>query len=145
MVAKAIALELGRIFSNSIPSDLNKDIPPMFNKGNTVMAITIIPMPPSHCKIDRQIKIPLEAFSILSKIVDPVVVIPDIDSKNESVKDKFNDEYMNGIEANNVIATHEKVVIINDCLILSILSTVWFEITIKEPIKMEKIDENKKV
>jgi hypothetical protein len=77
--------------------------------------------------------------------VDPVVVIPDIDSKNESVKDKFNDEYMNGIEANNVIATHEKVVIINACLILSILSSVWFEITIKEPIKMEKIDENKKV
>jgi hypothetical protein len=52
---------------------------------------------------------------------------------------------MNGIEANNVIATQEKVVIIKACLIFSILSSVWFEITIKEPIKMEKIDDNKKV
>jgi hypothetical protein len=78
-------------------------------------------------------------------MVEPVVVIPDIDSKKESVKERFKEEYMNGIEANNVMATQEKVVIIKACLIFSILSSVWFEITIKEPIKMEKIDDNKKV
>ena len=50
-----------------------------------VIAITIIPIPPSHCKMALQIRILFGALSKLVIIVDPVVVIPDIASKNEFV------------------------------------------------------------
>jgi hypothetical protein len=120
----AISFELGNIFSNSAPSDLNKDIPPIFKRGKTVIAITIIPIPPSHCNIDLQISTPLEAISMLSKIVEPVVVIPDMDSKNASVKDNLREENINGKLANKVMAIHEKEVIMNACLIFRLLCSV---------------------
>ena len=46
----------------------------------------MIPIPPSHCKIALQISILFGAASKFIIIVDPVVVIPDILSKKESVK-----------------------------------------------------------
>ncbi len=61
--------------------------------------------------------------------MDPVVVIPDIDSKKASVKESFKEEYMNGKEANKVMAIQEKEVIIKACLMLSIFSSVWFVIS----------------
>ena len=44
-------------------------------------------MPPSHCNKDRQINIPSVITSKSVIMVDPVVVIPDIDSKIASVKE----------------------------------------------------------
>ena len=51
-----------------------------------IVAITITPIPPSHCRSDLHTNIPGGEASMFMRIVDPVVVIPDIDSKNESVK-----------------------------------------------------------
>ena len=44
-------------------------------------------MPPSHCNKDRQINRPSVIASKSVIMVDPVVVIPDIDSKIASVKE----------------------------------------------------------
>ena len=49
------------------------------------MAITIIPIPPNHCNIALHNKIPFGVDSRFEIIVEPVVVIPDILSKNASV------------------------------------------------------------
>ena len=68
----------------------------MFIIGIKVIAIKITPIPPSHCSIDLHTSIPLGELSILLKIVAPVVVIPDILSKKESVIDKFNPEKKKG-------------------------------------------------
>jgi hypothetical protein len=92
-----------------------------------------------------QINTPLEDLSISSKIVDPVVVIPDIDSKKASVKESCKDEYINGKEANKVMAIQEKEVIIKACLMLRLFSSVWFVMSKRNPIKMEKKDQNKKL
>ena len=43
-------------------------------------------MPPSHCNKARQSIMPGEATSIEVKIVEPVVVIPEMDSNSASVK-----------------------------------------------------------
>ena len=117
----------------------------MLSKGKTVIAITTIPIPPNHCKIALQIKTPLEAISILSKIVDPVLVISHINSKKASVKESCKDEYIKGKLANKVTAIHEKEVIINACLMLRVFSSVWQVISNRYPIKIEKKDQNKKL
>ena len=58
----------------------------MFNKGRIVIAITIIPIPPSHCNKDLQTNVPFDAFSTSGKIVDPVVVIPETLSKRRILR-----------------------------------------------------------
>ena len=81
---------LGTTFSGvSKFSALNSCIPPTLSIGKIAIAITITPIPPSHCRSDRQTKIPGGESSIFVSIVDPVVVIPDMDSKKEFVKFKF--------------------------------------------------------
>ena len=75
-----------------------------------MIAITITPIPPSHCKIALHIKI---LFGVLSKyviIVEPVVVIPDILSKKESTNDKLRSDNKNGIHPKIAILNHDKVV-----------------------------------
>lgn len=62
-------------------------MPPIFKRGITVKAITIIPMPPNHCKRARQSKIPGEVKSSPLMTVAPVVVNPEMASKKESVWD----------------------------------------------------------
>ena len=83
----ATSIVLGKIFSVlSGPSILNNCIPPTFNKGKIVIAITTIAIPPNHCIIALQSKI---LFGLLSRsviIVAPVVVIPDMLSKKASLK-----------------------------------------------------------
>ena len=56
-------------------------MPPIFSIGSTAIAITMMPMPPSHCRIARQIRIPGGAVSSPEMTVDPVVVKPDMASK----------------------------------------------------------------
>ena len=93
----ATSIVRGKIFSvESGPSILKSCIPPTFNKGRIVIAITTIPIPPNHCIIALHNKI---LFGLLSKseiTVAPVVVIPDILSKNASLKLKFSVESRNG-------------------------------------------------
>ena len=77
---------LGRIFSvDNGPSILKSCIPPTFNKGRIVIAITIIPIPPNHCIIALHNKILLGVSSKFVITVAPVVVIPDILSKKASL------------------------------------------------------------
>jgi len=67
-------------------------------------------MPPSHCKIALQIRIALGAEFKSVIIVEPVVVIPDILSKNESVKLKSRSEKKNGSEPNSATLIHDREV-----------------------------------
>ena len=53
--------------------------------GNTAIVKKTIPNPPIHCVILRQNKSPCGNDSILSKILAPVVVNPDMVSKKASV------------------------------------------------------------
>ena len=56
-------------------------IPPIDNIGKIAIAITIIPIPPNHCKSDLHNKIPYDTSSKLLITVEPVVVIPEVDTK----------------------------------------------------------------
>ena len=60
-------------------------MPPIFKIGKIAIAITIIPMPPNHWSIALQIKIDFDVESRFWITVAPVVVNPDIDSKNASI------------------------------------------------------------
>ena len=64
----------------------NSCMPPTFRIGSTAIAMTMMPMPPSHCSSARHNKIPVVRPSSPVITVDPVVVIPDIASKKASVK-----------------------------------------------------------
>ena len=85
-------------------------IPPTDSIGRTAIAITMMPTPPSHCSRARQIRIPGEAISICSSTVDPVVVIPDTDSKMASVKLSCSSLNMKGSEPNSPINIHDPLV-----------------------------------
>ena len=63
----------------------NSCMPPMRSIGRTAMAITMMPMPPSHCRMPRHRRIPGGAVSSPVITVAPVVVTPDIASKKASV------------------------------------------------------------
>ena len=67
-------------------------MPPTCKTGRILIAITIIPMPPSHCNNDLHIKRPLVIASRSVIIVEPVVVTPDIDSNIESVSENSRSE-----------------------------------------------------
>ena len=60
-------------------------MPPIWRVGKIAIAKTIIPIPPNHWSNDLQINIPSWSSSKLLITVAPVVVIPLIDSKKESV------------------------------------------------------------
>ena len=65
---------------------MNSCIPPILRIGSIAIANIIIPIPPSHCRTDLHINRPLESDSTLLYIVAPVVVRPDVASKNASEK-----------------------------------------------------------
>jgi hypothetical protein len=54
--------------------------------GKMVMAIKMIPVPPNHCRIDRHNKIPRGTLAKWGRIVAPVVVRAETDSKVASTK-----------------------------------------------------------
>ena len=86
MIIAATSIVLGKIFSVlSGPSILNNCIPPTFKRGKIVIAITTIPIPPNHCIIALHNKILFGVLSRLVITVAPVVVIPDMLSKNASL------------------------------------------------------------
>jgi hypothetical protein len=59
-------------------------------------------------------------------IVDPVVVIPDILSKNESTNDKLRSDNKNGIHPKIAILSHDKVVRRKACCRFSFLFSSRF-------------------
>ena len=96
-------------------------MPPIFNKGSIVIAITIIPIPPSHCKIALQIRILFGALSRSVIIVEPVVVIPDILSKKESTSEKLRLDSKKGIHPKIAILSQDKAVKRKACCKFSFL------------------------
>ena len=140
-----ISLVLGKIFSVvSELSILNSCIPPTFNNGRMVIAITITPMPPSHCKIDLHKRM---LFGVLFKsviMVEPVVVIPDILSKKESTNDKFKSDRKKGKDPKIATLNHDKVVNKNACCKFNFLSSSRLvskrSIPIKRVINAEDIN-----
>ncbi len=90
-------------------------MPPTRSNGKIAIAITMMPIPPSHCNIARQISIPGGAWSSPVITVDPVVVKPDIASKKASVKLNSSSENRNGKAAKTVNTNQLRVVIIKAC------------------------------
>ena len=146
-----ISFDFGNSFSEeSLLEILNNCIPPTFIIGIKVIAITIIPIPPNHWSIARHKSIDLGALSKLEIIVDPVVVIPDILSKKESVIESSRVEKIKGKEPNIAILNQERAVNKNACCRFNFLS--WFKFVkknktpniieiIEPPIKEESISE----
>jgi len=91
-------------------------------------------MPPSHCKIALHKRILLGALSKSVIIVDPVVVIPDILSKKESIKDKLRLDNKRGIHPKIAMLNHDKVVKRKACCKLSFLFSSKFVSTRSIPI-----------
>ena len=60
-------------------------MPPICSIGMMATAMTMMPIPPSHWRSARHSRMPDGASSSPTITVDPVVVIPDIASKNASV------------------------------------------------------------
>ena len=87
-----------------------------------VIAITIIPIPPNHCNMARQRRIPRGMFSKFEIIVEPVVVIPDILSKKAFVKENSILEKTKGREPKIAILNQDNAVNKNACCKLSFLS-----------------------
>ena len=84
-------------------------MPPRRRAGKNVIAITIIPMPPNHCKNDRHNKILLGIFSTSVKVLMPVVLSEETDSKQASTNGIFNVQYM-GSAAKIDKTTHTRLV-----------------------------------
>jgi len=83
------------------------------------------------------------AFGVSSRfesIVDPVVVIPDILSKNASVIVKSRVEKINGKEPNIAILSHERAVSKKACCKFNFLSWFRFDNKNKTPNIIETID-----
>jgi hypothetical protein len=86
------------------------------------MAITIIPIPPNHWSIALHNKIPFGVNSRFEIIVEPVVVIPDILSKNASVIESSIVENIKGKDPKIAILSQESAVRRNACCKFNFLS-----------------------
>ena len=71
-------------------------IPPTRIIGNNASAVTMIPIPPSHCMMDRHNSNPGGNWSSPDRMVDPVVVRPETVSNTASQKLISSDEYQSG-------------------------------------------------
>ena len=145
----AISLDLGRIFSvESLLEILNNCIPPTFIIGISVIAITIIPIPPNHWSSALHNRIAFGMSSKFEIIVDPVVVVPDMLSKNALVKENSTLEKINGSDPKIAILNHDKDVNKKACCRFNFLSWSKLErknnvpniiVTIEAPKKDESI------
>ena len=142
---RAISFDLGNIFSDeSLFEILNNCIPPTFIIGINVIAMTIIPIPPNHWSKALHNKIPFGISSKLEIIVEPVVVIPDILSKNAFVNEKFTLERMKGRDPKIAILNQESAVKRNACCKFNFLSWSKFDKKNKVPKIIVIIDAPKK-
>tara|TARA_Y100000591_G_scaffold235755_1_gene206466 strand:+ start:880 stop:1374 length:495 start_codon:yes stop_codon:yes gene_type:complete len=128
---------LGISFSvESELSSLNNCIPPTPRFGRIETALTIIPIPPNHCKRLRQTIMPSDVFSILLIIVDPVVVNPDTDSKKALVIPVTFDESRKGNEEKIDKTIQLKVTRRNA---LFVFSSLLFPLDTRKNINPEKL------
>jgi hypothetical protein len=81
-------------------------IPPIRSSGRNTMATTMIPTPPNHCSIPRHSNSPRGSPSRPEKTVAPVVVSPDMASKNASVTSASVAPKMKGSAPNTGSASH---------------------------------------
>ena len=109
------------------------------------MAITIIPMPPNHCIIALQSKILLGEESKSNITVEPVVVIPDMLSKNASLKESSKFDNTKGILPKKAMLIHAKEENKNACLRFNCFSLVKLVKTIRIPIIIVMIEDEKKL
>ena len=70
-------------------SERKSCIPPTLRIGNSAMPVTMKPTPPTACRAARQKMMPRGVSSRPDITVEPVVVIPDIASKNASVSERL--------------------------------------------------------
>ena len=111
LMAVAICAARGNAFSDwSELSMRNNCMPPTLSIGKMATAMTMIPMPPTHCSSARHIRMPGGALSRPTMTVEPVVVRPDMASNTASVKLSCRSEKANGKAAKNVSATQVTVV-----------------------------------
>jgi len=89
---------------------LNNCIPPTFIIGIKVIAIIIIPIPPNHWSSALHSKIDLGDTSKFLIMVEPVVVIPDMLSKNESVTLNSRLEKIKGKDPNRAMLNQDRPV-----------------------------------
>lgn len=101
----------GCSFSGENPgaSEIKSCIPPIPRNGSTVIDIKMMTIPPSHCVVALQNNNPFGRDSTLVNMVAPVVVKPDIDSKNASVKLPVTPLSMYGRAPNKEIEIQEMV------------------------------------
>ena len=102
------------------------------------MAITIIPTPPIHWSSPLQSRMPSGMDLTSLRIVDPVVVMPDMDSKIESVKLIFRFDKKKGRDPKIQIKTHDIVVIKN-------ASCVWILVSTEFLVEIKKVIPNTSV
>ncbi|ERX35399.1 hypothetical protein Q010_02643 [Pseudomonas aeruginosa 19660] len=82
----AAMCERGITFSpQSEDSVWNRRMPPTRSSGRIATAMPMKPMPPSQCNNERQMRMPGDIWSSPLNTVEPVVVMPDMVSKNASV------------------------------------------------------------
>ena len=110
-----------------------------------MVAITIIPIPPRHCIIALQSKILFGEESRSKITVEPVVVIPDMLSKNASLNESFKLERINGILPKKAILIQASDENKNACRRLSCFSFVRLARIVKTPIKIVMTEEEKKL
>ena len=139
ITAKETCAVLGKIFSVvSDDSVLKTCIPPTCNTGSILIAMTIIPTPPIHWRSPRQSRMPSGIDLMSLRIVDPVVVMPDIDSKIESVKLILRFAKKKGREPKIQIKTQDNVVIKN-------ASWVWILFSAEFLVEIKKVIPNPRV
>ncbi len=89
-------------------SALKSCIPPTPRKGRIARDSTMIPIPPIQWVRLRQNRIPWEMLSMSVRVVAPVVVKPDMVSKNASVKEGMAPESIKGRLPHREKAIHPK-------------------------------------
>ena len=94
----------------SKPSTRKICMPPTRNSGRNTIATTMMPTPPSHCIKPRHKSNPFGSSSRPSITVEPVVVRPDMASKNASTKRSSVSPNIKGKAPNSGSASHTPVV-----------------------------------
>ena len=105
----------------------NKRMPPTCKNGKIAIAITIIPIPPSHCSMPRHNNTDFGNSSKPTITVAPVVVMADMASNQASVNPKYGCAKTNGRVANRLAQTQHKVVSKNTCRARNFASPVFCE------------------
>ena len=112
--------------------------------GNTAIAKTTKPTPPNHWSIALHNNIPGVQLSKPIITVEPVVVIPDMDSKKESVKDNPLLSRYRGRAETNAVTNQLRLVKMNVCLMFNCFFVPLVIINKHIPKKIKIRDDSRK-